>query len=479
MGVGLYTSRIVLTVLGVDDFGIYNVVGGLVAMFSLLNGTFSGAIQRYLTFELGSGNTERLKAVFVSSINILFILSFLIFILGETLGLWFLNVKMNIPENRILAANWVYQLSLLTFILSAISVPYNAAITAHEDFKTYAQISIFEVLLKLGAVLCLTISMPADKLILYSILLFAIAAIIRFCYGFYCSKHYEECKYSAKIDIPLFKEMFIFSGWNFIGASSFLLKTQGVNIILNLFFGVIVNAAQGIAAQVQSGVTAFTGSFTTAVNPQITKLYASHDFNKMNDLVFYGSRMSFFLLLLFIIPICMETEYILSIWLKQVPEYAVLFTQLILISSLIDILSSPINTVVLATNKISTYHCVGGAISLLNIPLSYLFLRLGYEPYITMIISCILSFIALFARLFVLRRILPFSVGNFFKKVIARTAIVTLCTIMILFLFKSFIFLPIINVTIALLVTVLFIWFVGINKRERIFIHTYVNRILR
>jgi O-antigen/teichoic acid export membrane protein len=476
MGVGLYTSRVVLAVLGVDDFGIYSVVGGLVAMFSLLHNSFSSAIQRYMTFELGAGNKERLKNVFTSSVNILFVISSLIFILAETVGLWFLNVKMNIPDNRMVAANWVYQLSLLTFIFNVVSVPYNAAITAHEDFKVYARISMLEVLLKLGVALCLTISLSVDKLIFYSILLSGVAVIIRLCYGFYCTKHYEECKYSRKIDIPLFKEMFAFSGWTFIGSSAFILKTQGISIILNLFFGVVVNAAQAIAAHVQVVVTAFTSSFTMAVNPQITKLYAINDFARMNNLVLYASRVSFFLILIFIVPICMETEYILNIWLKYVPRYAVIFTQLVLFNVLIDTLSNTFHTVVLATKKISTYQSVIGGISLLNLPISYLLLKLGHEPYITMMVSCVLSLIMLLARLYIARKKVPFPIGIFFKQVIFRVSVVSLCVIIVLRLFKSHVFLlSIYNITIELLVTILLVWILGINKRERSMVLNYIE----
>jgi len=477
MGVGLYTSRVVLEVLGVEDFGIYTVVGGLVVMFSLLNRSLSSAIQRYLTFELGAGNKDKLRETFSTSLNILFIISLLIIILAQTVGLWFLNTMMDIPDGRMNVANLVFQISLITFVLSVISVPYNAAITAHENFKVYSQISIFEVVLKLVVVLSLKISMSADKLIIYAFMLLGVALIIRLIYGFYCTKHYEECRYLRKIDIPLVKDMLSFSAWNFIGGSAFLLKTQGLNILLNMFFGVVINAAQGIAAQVQTVVSSFVSNFITVVNPQITKLYASKDFESMNKLVFYSSRLSFFLMLIFTAPIFMETEFILNLWLRQVPQYAVVFTQLMLISISIDMLSNPINTAVLATKKIALYQSVGGGITLLNIPVSFLFLKMGYSPYATIIISCVISVVALFARLIVTKNILPFSMGSYIKNVIMRIIIVSTSVTILLFLFKSFMALPaMFNIVIAFIVAILFIWLCGLRKNEKLLVTAYIHK---
>jgi O-antigen/teichoic acid export membrane protein len=471
MGVGLYTSRVVLATLGVDDFGIYNVVGGVVAMFSLLNGSLSSAVQRFLTFELGAGNTERLKSIFSSSLNILIAISIIIIIFAETLGLWFLNSKLNIPVDRLTAANWVYQISLLTFIAGVISAPYNAALVAHEDFKAYSKISILEVVLKLGVVLFLKISMSADKLILYAVLLLGVAVIIRLIYGFYCSKHYEECKYSKKVDIPLCKELFSFTGWSFIGSAGFLFKTQGISIILNMFFGVVVNTAYGIANQVTSVTSSFVNSFVTAVNPQITKSYASKNYNHMNSLVFYSSRFSFFLVMIFVVPVCVETEYILKIWLSQVPQYAVVFTQLVLITVLIDTLSNPLGILVNATGIISIYNIVLGSWSFVIVFLSYLFLKWDYPPQIVLIISCIISIFALLSRLLILQRILMFSIIDFFKNVIIRIAIVFICTVFVLIVGYTTVFvhimLPLFHILFAFLMSIFLICFIGISKQER------------
>jgi len=474
MGVGLYASRIILTVLGVENYGIYNVVGGLVAMFSLLNGSLSTATQRFLTFELGTGNKDRLKKIFSTSLNVLFVISLLIIVLAETVGLWFLNVKMDIPEGRMNAANWVYQISLITFVLNVVSVPYNAAITAHENFKTYSQISIFEVALKLGVVLFLKISMSVDKLILYSFLLLGIAIVIRLIYGFYCTRHYEECKYSRKIDIPLLKEMFSFSAWSFIGSTGYLFKTQGINMILNMFFGVFVNAAQGIANQITNAVTAFVDSFTTAVNPQITKSYASKNYDEMTRLVFYSMRFSFFMMLILIVPVFTETEYILNLWLNQVPQYSVIFTQLVMLNTLINILANPMGIMTNATGKIAVYNCIIGGWSYMIVILSYLFFKFGNNiPQTALMISCIISVVSLFSRILLLKKILvSFSIKKFFLDVIVKVTIVSISTVISLIIFRTFIFsyikLPLFHIFIAILVTILFIWFLGTKQQERV-----------
>ena len=321
MTVSLYTSRIVLKALGVEDYGIYNVVGGVISMFSILSGSLSAAISRFLTFEIGKRNFERVKIIFSTSINIQIILAFLIIILAEIIGVWFLNNKMVIPEGRLVAANWVLQCSIITFAINLISVPYNAIIVAYERMKAFAYVSIIEVILKLLIVYILLIS-RLDKLILYAILLLCISIIIRFIYGIYCKIHFKESNYSFVFDKELMRSMTGFAGWNFFGAGSHLLMTQGVNMLMNVFFGVAVNAARGIAVQVDGSVMSFVSNFTTALNPQITKSYASEEKGYMFSLMCAGAKYSFFLLLILSLPILFQTETILYIWLGQVPEYA-------------------------------------------------------------------------------------------------------------------------------------------------------------
>lgn len=324
MLINLYASRIVLAALGVEDYGIYNVVGGVVAMLSFLSGAMATGTQRYLTFELGKNDFNRLKKVFTTSINIHLLISLIVVLLAETVGLWFFNNKMIIPESRMNAAYWVFQLSVISTIVLFISVPYNAAIIAHEKMGTFAYISILDALLKL-LIAVLLLCVNTDCLITYAILMLCEQVLIRVIYGTYCKKHFPETKYELVFDRKLFKEMLTFSGWNIWGSAASVGMGQGVNILLNVFFGPIVNAALGIAAQVQGAVSQFAVGFQTAINPSIIKSYASRNINYMHNLVYRASRYSFFLLLCICLPVFLETDMLLSIWLKIVPEYATIF----------------------------------------------------------------------------------------------------------------------------------------------------------
>ena len=295
MAVSLYTSRIILNTLGVEDFGIYNVVGGVVAMFSIISGSLSAAISRFITYELGREGYDRLKVIFSSAVTIQVILAFLICILAEVGGVWFLNTQMNIPVERVVAANWVLQCSIFTFMINLISIPYNAAIIAHERMKAFAYVSILEVVLKLLVAFALYIVI-FDKLKVYAVLLLIVALIIRFVYAYYCKRHFKECTYRFIYDKEVLREMAGFAGWNLIGSSAGVLKDQGVNIVINLFCGTTVNAARGIAVQVNNATQSFVRNFMTALNPQITKSYASSDSEYLMKLLYKGSRLSFYML---------------------------------------------------------------------------------------------------------------------------------------------------------------------------------------
>ena len=298
MCIALLTSRIVFRALGVDDYGLYNVVGGVVAMFSVITGSLSAAISRFVTFELGRDDKERLKKVFCTSINIQIIIITINLLLVETIGLWFLNYKMNIEANRLIAANWVFQFSIMTFIFNLLSVPYNALIIAHERMSIFAYIGIIESVLRL--IVAVLISMSSiDKLVFYSLLLMICGFIIVVIYACYCRSRFQECRYKLIFDKPLFKEMLGFSGWNFIDATSDAFRDHGGNIIINLFFGTSINAARAIAMQVSNAITNFVNNFLTAVRPQITKSYASGNYDYMLQLIYHSSKFSSFILLFF------------------------------------------------------------------------------------------------------------------------------------------------------------------------------------
>ena len=425
MVVTLYTSRIVLQALGIEDYGIYNIVGGLVVTFSLLTNSLSSVGARFITYHLGSGEFEKLKSVYSNTVNIQLYISACIIIVAETLGLWFLNCKLNIPIDRMSAANWVYQFTVLTFILKLLYVPYNSLIVAHEKMTVYAYISILEVFFQLGVVYLL-LYVRTDSLILYSVLTFLVSAIILSVYHLYSKKKFEECQYSRKIEKKLFKEMASFAGWNIIGTSAGVLRNQGVDIIVNLFYGVTINAARGIANQVNVAVTRFTQNFITAINPQITKSYAARDFDRLHSLVLQGSRFSFYLLLIISLPILIETPYILKLWLNNVPEYSATFTRLQILVSLVASLSMTNITAMLATGNIKKYQIVVGCVSLLNFPISYIVLALGGNASSTYIIAIIVEFLCLLARFKISKSLIGLGFGDFISKVGCRIIAVSL-----------------------------------------------------
>lgn len=324
MVVSLYTSRMVLQALGVEDYGIYNVVGGVVAMFSMISSSLSSSVSRFLTFELGKGNLEGLKRVFSTSLSIHVVLALAFILLGETLGLWFLNTHMTIPENRLSAANWVFHASVFTFVINLLSVPFSASIVSHERMSAFAYIGILDIILRLLIVLFIAYSgWNFDRLIVYALLLVVVVCIMQAIYWNYCTRNFEECKFGLSFDVNYWKEMSSFAGWNFIGCTAGLLKDQGVNILLNLFIGPIINAARGIANTVNNVLASFSGNFMTALNPQITKSYAAGNYDYMYSLVERGSRFSYYILLLFALPMLFETEFVLTLWLKHYPEHTV------------------------------------------------------------------------------------------------------------------------------------------------------------
>lgn len=482
MAVNLYTSRVVLNALGVEDFGIYNVVGGVVAMFSMLSGSLSSAITRFITYELGTGNRDNLKRIFSSAVTIQIGLAILIIILAEAIGVWFLNAKMSIPDTRIIAANWVFQFSILTFAINLISVPYNASIIAHERMSAFAYISILEAMGKLAIAFLIVVS-PMDRLIFYAILMCAVALIVRFAYGIYCKRHFEECTYHFIFDKDLLKRMFGFAGWNFIGATSAVLRDQGGNVVINLFCGPAVNAARGIAFQVNNAVSGFVTNFMTALNPQITKSYAAGDKGYMMTLINQGARLSFYILLLLSLPVIINVHYILMLWLKTVPEHTTLFVQLVLIFAMSESISNPLVTAMLATGNIRNYQIVVGGLQMLNLPISYILLRNGFIPETVLIVAVCISQCCLAARLYMLRGMIGLSVREYLSKVYLNVLAVTVLSAVIpcmssYYLSETFLNFIIICV-VSVICTFTVIYFVGCNRKERQFINEKVNRIIR
>lgn len=481
MVVGLFTSRVILQALGVEDYGIYNVVGGVVAMFAVMSGSLSAAVSRFLTYELGRGGGEKLARVFSSAVTIQIFLALVILFFAETIGLWFLNTQMVIPDNRMAAANWVYQFSFITFAVNIISIPYNASIISHEKMSAFAYISIFEVLGKLAISYGVYVS-PIDKLIFYGAAMMGLAVLLRLIYGWYCKKHFKECSYHFVFDKELLKKMFAFAGWNFIGASSSVLRTHGGNILINLFYGPGVNAARGIATQVYTAIQGFVSNFQTAVKPQITKNYAAENYGRMMTLIFQGSKFSFFIMLFLSLPVLIMTPYLLEAWLGQVPEYCIIFVRLALVYALLDSMSGLLVTAMLATGDIRNYQLVVGGIQLMNVPVSYVCLKCGAAPECIYLVAILLTFCAEMARLLMLRKMIRLNALAFLKKVYFKVIIVgalsaILPAVLYSYLDCSFISFALTGV-VSVLCTFLVVYSIGLDHAERQIVGAQVKKII-
>jgi O-antigen/teichoic acid export membrane protein len=478
MAVTLYTSRVVLNTLGVEDFGIYNVVGGFVAMFGVLNSAMASATQRFLSFEIGRKDNIQLHNVFSMSVNIHFIIAFFIFIFGETVGLWFVNTKLTIPPERMLAAQWVYQFSIFALMVNMVSVPYNAIIIAHERMNVFAWVSIAEVSLKLLIVFMLQ-WFGFDKLKLYALLMFGVSLFIRLIYGIYCNQKFKESKFRYYWDKPLFKILMSYAGWNLWGNAAGTLRGQGVNILLNIFFGPFINAASAISYQVSGAMNLFVVNFQMAMNPQIIKSYASEDLKYMHQLIYQGAKYSFFLLFTLTLPILFETKYILKLWLNIVPEYTAVFTQLVIINVLIDSISGPLMTAAQASGKIKLYQSVVGGLLVLNLPISYLFLKMGLTPEVTLYVSIGISIIALYARLKIISPLVNLNIFDFFKTVIMRIIPVVLVAfilpVLVCLSFEESFLRLLLTCLASILSALITIYYIGLGRAEQ----EFMNRKLK
>lgn len=474
MAVQLFTSRVVLNTLGVVDYGIYNVVGGIVTMFAFLNGAMVTSTQRYITFELGKGNLLRLKEVFTTCVQIHLIISLVIIFLGETVGLWFLYEKMVIPEERFMAAMWVYQLSILTMCVQVMSVPYNSDIVAHEQMGVFAAISVAEVVLKLVVVYLLVIG-NFDKLILYAVLIAAIQLLIRFFYTKYCNKHFPESRLIRAFDKQLVKEMGKFMGWNIWGNLAATLFGTGINLLLNVFFGPVVNAARAVAVQVETAIANFSTNFLMAVNPQITKLYAQGNQQDMHKLLFRASKFTFMLLFVLSLPVMVETDMILKVWLKTVPDYTVIFLRLLLCIVIVDSVARPLMTAAAATGDVKLYQSLIGGILLSIVPIAYMVLKLGGSPASVYVVHLVICIIAFLARLWVIKPMIQLSFRQYFNSVILRCLIVLFVSLPLCLVVKYALPTDILSTIIVCLFCVLTAlatsYFLGMSSGERQFVH--------
>lgn len=482
MFVGLFTSRVVLQTLGVVDYGIYNVVGGIITMLSFIDNTMTGSTQRFITYEIGKGNLSSIKNVVFTSNTVHLILSLTILVIGETVGLWFVNTYLNIPENRMFAANCIYQCTIFSFVTSTLVTPFNAAIVAHERLDAYAYISIFDVLAKLGIVYLLVI-FNFDKLILYAILLAVVALLSKLITISYAMWKFPECRLKYRFSVSKLKEMTGFAGWNLIGTLAWIAKDQGINVLINIFCGPAINAARGVAFQVNGAVSGFVNNFQTALNPQITKSYAVGDVQTTNKLVIKGTIFSYYLLFLISLPVFVNTEYLLGLWLKDVPDYAVVFVRLSLIGTLVDLLYRCMLIAHLATGNIKLLQIYAGLVNMLNLPVSFMFLCMGADATCTFVVAIVISFLNLFVRLYCYKKVIPFSAIDYIKNVMFRSIYVSFISAIIPFAVKSQLedsfFNLVLTSSMSLVCTILTIRYLGLSKSEWIQVKSYAQKLIK
>lgn len=481
MFVTLFTSRVVLDKLGVTDYGIYNVVGGVVAMLGFLNSSMSNAVQRYLSFEIGKNNEAGVNRIFNVSLFAHAGIAVFVFVVMEIVGVWYLNTHMNIPAERMDAANWVLQCSIFTTLFTIVQVPYNAIIISKEQMGIYAYISILEVVLKLLVVYMLAIG-NFDKLKLYSVLIMVVTIGIVMIYRCYCTRKYKEAKFKFVKDWNLLKQIVGFASWNMLGELAWVFTGQGVNIILNSFFGPVVNAARGLAEQVNGAVNRFVANFQTAVNPQLIKNYASDQLGEMKTLLFRSTRFSYYLLLALSLPIILKMDFILHLWLKEVPDYTTGFCQLVLVSSLVSTLSNLLAQVARAYGKIRNYQIIVSIFLFLNFPLSYIVLKFGCSPLSTMFVNIGVNAMLLFVRLRLTNRMIQMTYGSFIRNVLFPVIIVTSVALVIPLTIYFMLDNSIISFIIVCLVSFVSVgvstYALGMNANERQYILATISKII-
>lgn len=478
MGVTLYTSRVILQTLGIDDYGIYNLIAGFVTLFSFISNALVNAMQRFFNVAIGRNDNEVYKRYYSMSFNILVVFSLVVLFLGETLGYWFVQTKLNIPIERQNAAMWTYQFALFTFIANIIRTPYNASIIAYEKMSFYAYVSIAEVILRLAVVILLS-HIRWDKLILYSILYFILIIFIAFVYRLYCKSHFSTCKYVWAWDKGIFKELLSFSSWSLMGQSAVVVTNQGQAVFINHFFSVSANAAMGVAGQLTSAIDQFVINFQTAFNPQITKTFAIQDYEGHYKLLFRASRFSFYLLLVLMLPVCFNINTLLELWLTEVPQYTDRFCISILISYLFAAYSCPFTTSIFATGNIKQYEIFHTIIFLITLFLSYVALAFGFNSYVVADIGIFTQISMLLLRLYCAKKEASVSVINYLKQVIMPTAIVTTISLLICypihFLAKNTVC-SLLSIILSILMISLVIYAFGLDKTERIYIKSYFKR---
>lgn len=480
MSITLYTSRVILQVLGIEDYGIYNLVGGVIAMFGFVSASLSTATQRFITFELGKGDNGNPSSVFSTCLLLHITIALSIVLIAEPIGVWFIINKLVLPTERLTAAIWVFQFSIISTFVMIVSVPFNAEIVAHEKMSAFAMISIVEAILKLLIVYSLLLT-HEDKLIVYGALILLTQILIQCLYYFYCKKNFEEVTLRLKVDRSRVREIGSFASWSILGNISYLTYTQGLNLLLGTFFMPTVNAARGIALQLQGAVNSFVANFQTAINPQITKTYAAGQITEMHKLVFRSSRFSFYLLLIISLPFVLEAEVILKLWLGVVPDYTVTFVRLIFLTTWINSFANPLIISVKASGQVWQYESIVAVIMLLILPISYVFLHLGFNAWIVFAVHLAMECVAQLARIKITGRLIGYSFSVYIKDVLIR--IVSTGTIAVILPIAIYISLPdswfkfFVVCSVCVISTLLTVFYVGLSKVERDFLKSKMKVI--
>lgn len=472
--ISLYTSRIVLNTLGVVDYGIFNIVGGVVLMLAFLNNAMASSTMRYFNYEMGkSGGDLNLKKIFSVSLTIHVVIALVVFLLAETVGLWFVNNKIDIPSNRMSAANWVYQFAVFSSMIALTQVPYTAAVMAREKMEVYGIINIIDVVLKLGSALLL-LMFSSDRLKLYAVFMFLSSFIVMILYRIYCKKMFDECVFVICKDKKLYKDILGYSSWMMFGATANILNTQGQNVVLNIFFGPAINAARAVASNVNSAISHFVLGFMTASRPQIVKTYAAKEYDNFLNLIFRSSRYSFYLLTVLAIPVILQTEYIMELWLINPPDYAVQFCRLTIIDTLVCSVSGSLMTAASATRKIKKYQIFVGGILLINLPIAYFALKIYNEPTVPYIVTILISIIALFGRLFILKDLITLPVMRYIKDVVIKPWLLFAAIAVVSFVLTGDNANSILGLAwrsiLSVFLSLIFVLLFGITKNERMFI---------
>ena len=483
MGVALYTSRIVLQTLGASDYGIYNVVGGFVAMLAYLNSAFVGASQRFFSFSLGKGDAQDTKHTFGTSVICHICIGLLIVIVAETFGLWFINEKLNIEPSRMIAANWVFQSSVCTLLFTVFKIPFDSCVIAHERMSFYAYLSIVDVILKLLIVYCIVIS-PFDQLVTYALLLLIVGIVNFAASALYCLRNFSECKGKIQFNKGKFKEMTSFAGWVLIGNLGFSFKDQLSNILFNLFLGTTVNAARGLAAQVNAQVTTFANNFFMAMAPQITKQYAMGNIDESKKLVYAGARFTFMMMTLVTVPLIMNLSVLLDLWLVSVPRFTYEFLVITLSASLISTLTQSTVTAIQATSKMKYFQIGISMIMLFEIPCAYIVLRLGYPAPVALAPSILTSILGVVFRFSILRHyVSEYRFREFLSKVVNKAFWVSMFSFISCFFIHNIIesnqaLYVLIEVLVDAALTLFIILLIGLTNQERNFLFNYIIRYI-